>query len=202
TPISMDHMDYLGDTLPLIAAEKAAIIKAGAPVVVGRQPPEALDVIEGAAARARATLHVAGDRWIVTHERGRLAYQDEDGLLDLPAPKLFGRHQIDNAGLAIATLRVTSGPKLKPSAYETGLVRAEWPARMQRLAQGRLVAMAPAGSELWVDGGHNPEGGRAIAAALADLEERVSRPVVLIVGMLSTKDAGGFLRNFAGLAVR
>jgi dihydrofolate synthase / folylpolyglutamate synthase len=202
TPISMDHMEYLGDALPQIAAEKAAIIRPDTPVIIGRQSSEALDVIAHAANRARAPLHVAGEQWIVTHERGRLAYQDEDGLLDLPAPKLFGRHQIENAGLAIATLRVTSGAKLQASAYETGLLRAEWPARMQRLAHGRLVALAPAGSELWLDGGHNPDGARAIAAALADLEERVSRPVVLIVGMLSTKDAAGFLRNFAGLARR
>jgi dihydrofolate synthase/folylpolyglutamate synthase len=134
-------------------------------------------------------------------ERGRLVYQDRHGLFDLPSPRLFGRHQIDNAGTAIATLRA-AGFMLPASAYEQGLVKADWPARMQRLASGDLVARAPAGSEIWLDGAHNPDGGRIVAASLADLDERVSRPVVLIVGMLASKDSEGFLRNFLGLARR
>jgi dihydrofolate synthase/folylpolyglutamate synthase len=147
-------------------------------------------------------LRIAGEQWHATEERGRLVYQDDDGLIDLPAPKLYGRHQFENAGLAIATLRALPELKIPASAYEAGVVKADWPARMQRLTQGTLAAMAPPGSELWLDGGHNPDGGRAIAAALADLEERVSRPLVLIVGMLTTKDNTGFLRNFTGLARR
>ncbi|MGE5536610.1 MAG: glutamate ligase domain-containing protein, partial [Acidobacteriota bacterium] len=154
------------------------------------------------AARWRAPLKVAGEDWTATEERGRLVYQDAAGLLDLPSPKLYGRHQFENAGLAIATLRMLKPLKIPPVAYEAGMVKADWPARMQRLTQGRLVELAPAGSELWLDGGHNPDGGRATAAALADLEERVSRPLVIIVGMLSTKDCTGFLRNFTGLARR
>jgi dihydrofolate synthase/folylpolyglutamate synthase len=122
-------------------------------------------------------------------------------LLDLPAPRLYGRHQSVNAGVAIAALRM-AGCKLLPSAYETGLIKAEWPARMQRLRQGRLAALTPADSELWLDGGHNPDGGRAVAAALADLEERVSRPLVVIAGMLATKDHANFFRHFSGLAMR
>ncbi len=122
-------------------------------------------------------------------------------MLDLPAPKLYGRHQFENAGAAIAALRV-SGLKPPSAAFEAGMIRVEWPARMQRLSHGRLAALAPPDSELWLDGGHNADGGRAIAAALADLEERVSRPLVLIVGMLSTKDCAGFLKNFSGLARR
>jgi dihydrofolate synthase/folylpolyglutamate synthase len=104
-----------------------------------------------------------------------------------------------NAGTAIATLRV-AGFRIPPAAYEAGLAKADWPARMQRLTQGWLVAMVPAGSEIWLDGGHNPDGGRAIAATLADLEERVPRPLVMIVGMIGTKDFAGYLRNFTGLA--
>jgi dihydrofolate synthase/folylpolyglutamate synthase len=123
-------------------------------------------------------------------------------LLDLPPPRLFGRHQFANAGTAIATLRAIEGTRLPVSAFEEGLMRVEWPARLQRLSSGDLVALAPPGSEVWLDGGHNPEGGRAVAAALADLEERVSRPLILIAGMLSTKDAEGFLRHFLGLARR
>jgi dihydrofolate synthase/folylpolyglutamate synthase len=202
TPVSLDHAEHLGDTLAQIAAEKAGIFKAGVPAVVAAQPREALAVLERQAARLKAPIRIAGEDWTATEERGRLVYQDSGGLLDLPAPKLFGRHQFENAGVAIAALRAVDGLSLPAAAFETGIGKAEWPARMQRLSHGVLAALAPAGSELWLDGGHNPDGGRAIANALADLEERVSRPLVLIVGMLASKDCEGFLKNFTGLARR
>jgi len=198
-PVSMDHTEYLGDTLMKIAREKAGIIKRGVPVICAEQPPEAMAVIEQGAKRMHAPLHSAGEGWHVNVERGRLVYQDDRGLMDLAAPKLFGRHQFDNAGLAIATLRAQNAFRIEPAAFEAGIVNAEWPARMQRLAAGTLVEQAPQGSELWLDGGHNAEGGRVAAAALGDLEERVSRPLVVIAGMMANKDAGGFLANFAGL---
>ena len=201
TPVSIDHTDFLGDTLDKIAAEKAGILKRGVPAVVAAQHRDALTVIERQAAKLGAPLKVAGQDWTATEERGRLVYQDETGLLDLPAPKLYGRHQFENAGLAIAALRAAPF-RIAPAAYEAGIVAADWPARLHRLAQGALVERAPAGSELWLDGGHNPDGGRTIAAALADLEERVSRPLVLVVGMLRSKDCEGFLANFSGLARR
>jgi dihydrofolate synthase / folylpolyglutamate synthase len=201
TRVSLDHRDFLGDTIEAVAAEKAGIIKAGVTAVVASQAREALSVIERQAARVKAHLRIAGEDWTATEERGRLVYQDDDGLLDLPAPKLYGRHQFENAGAAIAALRA-SGLKLPAPSFEAGMIGVDWPARMQRLSQGRLVELMPPESELWLDGGHNADGGRAIAAALADLEERVSRPLVLIVGMLSTKDSEGFLRNFSGLARR
>jgi dihydrofolate synthase/folylpolyglutamate synthase len=202
TPISIDHVDFLGNSLDEIAREKAGILKRNTPAIIAAQPRDALGVIERQAARLDAPLKIAGEDWTATEERGRLVFQDEAGLLDLPAPRLYGRHQFENAGLAIAALRAVRAPKLPPSAFETGMTRADWPARMQRLTQGALFAQAPPGSEVWLDGGHNPDGGRAIAAALADLEDRVSRPLVLIVGMLATKDSEGFLRNFTGLARR
>ncbi|HVV62027.1 MAG TPA: folylpolyglutamate synthase/dihydrofolate synthase family protein [Pseudolabrys sp.] len=202
TPIAIDHTDFLGDTLEKIAFEKAGILKPGVPAIVAAQPRDARVVIERQAARWRAPLKIAGEDWTATEERGRLVYQDEAGLIDLPAPRLYGRHQFENAGVAIATLRTLQSMRIMPAAYEAGMVKAEWPARMQRLAQGRLVELTPSGSELWLDGGHNPDGGRAIAAVLADLEERVSRPLVIIAGMLATKDCAGFLRNFTGLARR
>jgi dihydrofolate synthase/folylpolyglutamate synthase len=170
------------------------------PAVVAPQPREALTVIERQAGRLKAPIRIAGEDWTASEERGRLVYQDDAGLLDLPAPKLYGRHQFENAGVAIAALRA-SGLKLPAAAFES-VGKADWPARMQRLSPGRLTALAPKGSELWLDGGHNADGGRVIAAALADLEERVSRPLVLIVGMLATKDCAAFLRNFTGLARR
>jgi dihydrofolate synthase/folylpolyglutamate synthase len=201
TPVSMDHIEFLGDTLEKIAVEKAGIFRKGVPAVIAPQTGAALAVLEREAEKVRAPLHVANQHWHAHIENGRLVYQDEQGLFDLPPPKLFGRHQFDNAGTAIAALRA-AGIRLPVKAVERGLTRAEWPARLQRLTTGRLVALAPAGAELWLDGGHNADGGRAIAAALGDLEERVSRPLVLVVGMLSTKDHAGFLRNFTGLVRR
>jgi dihydrofolate synthase/folylpolyglutamate synthase len=202
TPISIDHTDFLGPTLEKIAFEKAGIFKRNVPAIVAAQSRVVLAVLERQAARLSAPIKIAGEDWTATEERGRLVYQDENGLLDLPAPKLYGRHQFENAGLAIAALRAIAKFRISPAAFEAGMVKADWPARLHRLGAGRLVNLAPPGSELWLDGGHNPDGGRAVAAALADLEERVSRPLVLIVGMLSTKDCAGFLRNFSGLARR
>ena len=198
-PVSMDHTEFLGNTLTSIAGEKAAIIKRNVPVICAEQFPEAMTVVEAQASRMRAPLHAAGQQWNVSVERGRLVYQDDRGLMDLAAPKLFGRHQFDNAGLAIATLRAQSAFKIDPAAFEAGIVNAEWPARMQRLTSGKLVDQGPKGCEIWLDGGHNAEGGRVAAAALGDLEERVSRPLVVIAGMMANKDAEGFLANFAGL---
>jgi dihydrofolate synthase/folylpolyglutamate synthase len=202
TRIAIDHTDFLGDTLAKIAQEKAGILKHNTPAIIAAQQRDALTAIERQAARLNAPLKIAGEDWMATEERGRLVYQDDAGLLDLPAPRLYGRHQFENAGLAIAALRAIKELKLPSSAYDNGMAKADWPARLQRLPQGRLVELAPSGSELWLDGGHNPDGGRAAAAALADLEERVSRPLVLIVGMLASKDCTGFLKNFTGLARR
>jgi dihydrofolate synthase/folylpolyglutamate synthase len=198
-PLSMDHTEFLGPTLTAIAGEKVGIIKRDAPVICAEQAPEAIAVIEACARRMHAPLHRAGQEWHVGVERGRLVYQDDRGLMDLAAPKLFGRHQFDNAGLAIATLRALDAFRIEPSVFEAGIVNAEWPARMQRLSSGALVDQGPPGCEIWLDGGHNAEGGRVAAAALGDLEERVSRPLVIIVGMMANKDAHAFLANFAGL---
>lgn len=199
TPVSMDHMDFLGDTLASIAGEKAAIIKRGVPVVCAEQAGEAMAVIEAQAKRMRAPLFAANESWHVNVEHGRLVYSDERGLMDLAAPRLFGRHQFDNAGLAIATLRAIQTFKINQTAFEAGILSAEWPARMQRLTSGELLSWGPQGSEIWLDGGHNAEGGRVAAAALGDLEERVSRPLVVVAGMMANKDAQAFLANFAGL---
>ena len=199
TPISMDHTEFLGDSLAAIAGEKAAIIKLGVPVISAEQPREAMAVIEQQARRMRSPLFAAGEGWHVNVERGRLVYQDDRGLLDLAAPRLFGQHQFDNAGLAVATLRAIGKLRISNSAFECGIVNAEWPARMQRISCGPLIEWGPPGCEIWLDGGHNAEGGRVVAAALGDLEERVSRPLVVIAGMMANKDAAGFLANFAGL---
>lgn len=202
TPVSLDHQKFLGDSLQAIAHEKAGILKSLTPAVISRQQDEALTAIEREAARVGAPLAISGQDWQSREERGRLVFEDGDGLLDLPLPRLVGRHQIENAGAAIATLRSAPSLGVDQAAIEAGLGSVDWPARMQRLASGALPGLLPAGSELWLDGGHNPDGGRAVASTLAELDERSPKPIVLVVGMLNTKDSDGFLEAFAGLAGR
>ncbi|MGX9853985.1 bifunctional folylpolyglutamate synthase/dihydrofolate synthase [Limimaricola variabilis] len=193
TPIDLDHQQYLGETLPEIAGEKAGILKRGVPCVVAPQHEAALEVIEARAARLGAPLMAHGQHWHVTTEAGRLIYQDERALLDLPLPRLMGPHQIVNAGTAIAALRALGRDEAEA---EAALTRVEWPARMQRLRHGPLVDLAGE-AELWLDGGHNPAAGEALARTLAAMPDR---PVHLICGMLNTKDIAGYLRPLAGVA--
>jgi dihydrofolate synthase/folylpolyglutamate synthase len=195
TPVSMDHETFLGDTLDKIAFEKAGILKRGVTCVVGRQQDAALDVIERQAARVGAPLLVHGQHWHVTEERGRLVYQDETGLRDLPMPVLPGAHQVDNAGMALAVLRHLGQPE---AALDGAVTRAEWPARMQRLRDHPLARAHPE-AELWLDGGHNPDAGRALAAVLAGLP---TRDTVLVCGMQNTKDVAGYMGHLAGAARR
>lgn len=198
--ISLDHQSYLGDRVELIAAEKAGIFKRGVPAVVGAQTvPVALDVLRTQAARVGAPLRVYGEDFFAFAERGRFVYQDERGLLDLPLPKLPGRHQLGNAALAIAGLRA-AGFDPSAQAIESGVARAEWPGRMQRLTSGALFARATPGAEIWIDGGHNPGAGTVVAEAIAEMEDRVPRPLVLVAGMLNTKEPVGFFEAFAGMA--
>ena len=191
TSISIDHRDLLGDTLQAIAAEKAGIIKPGIPVVTGAQDPAALDVIAEIAERLGAPLSVRSRDWDIVAQGSGFRFTDAAGSLDLPAPSLPGLHQIDNAGIAVAVLRV-AGAAMAPA----GLAAAEWAGRMQRLS-GRLAAMAPAESELWLDGGHNEGAGRVLADVLRGWHDR---PIHLIVGMKRTKDAGDFLRPLLPMA--
>ena len=202
TAVGRDHADYLGDTLSSVAAEKAGVFKPGCPAVIAPQDYEEADAVlrERAESAGAHPILVGAQDFSVHEECGRLVYQDESGLLDLPRPRLPGRHQFANAGTAIAALRAAGFGDLESAVYEAGMSRVDWPGRLQRLTNGRLASIAPPGSELWLDGGHNPDGARAISAALADIEDRSAAPLVLIVGMLGTKDAGGFLRHFAGLA--
>lgn len=201
TSIGHDHAEYLGTSLAGVAQEKAGIIKRGRPLVIAPQDHlEADTALRERAERLGADpVRIGNQDFSVHQERDRLVYQDEDGLIDLPLPRLPGPHQFINAGTAIAALRA-GGYALEPDHYEAGMLRAEWPARLQRLTRGRLLGLAPEGSELWLDGGHNRDGGRAVAATLADLEERSPAPLVLIAAMLGSKDTDGYLANFKGLA--
>lgn len=193
TPVSIDHQQYLGETLAEIAGEKAGIIKRNTPCIVGPQQDEALEVIEHKAARLNAPLFVHGQHWHVSEERGRLIYQDETGLLDLPLPALIGAHQVQNAGGAIAALRHLG---FDDTACEGAVTNAVWPARMQRLRTGPIVDAAN-GAEVWLDGGHNAAAGTALAEAILRLPKQ---PLHLICGMLATKDTTGFMQPLRQLA--
>jgi dihydrofolate synthase / folylpolyglutamate synthase len=193
TPVDYDHQQYLGETIAEIAGEKAGIIKRGVPCVVGPQHDAGLAVIEARAAALGAPLLAHGQHWHVSEERGRLVFQDDHGLLDLPAPNLPGPHQFMNAGAALAVLRHLG---FGEDACEAAVTRAYWPARMQRLKAGPLVEAAGA-AELWLDGGHNPSAGAAIAQTLMRMPQR---PTHLICGMLRTKDPVGFLTHLRPMA--
>lgn len=190
TPVDLDHQQFLGDTLPAIAGEKAGIIKRGVPCIVGPQHEAAMDVIENVAQRLGAPLIAYGQHFHVARERDRVVYQDDTGLLDLPLPALRGPHQIQNAGAVLAALRHLGADE---AACEAALTNATWPARMEKLMSGALVDRA-ALAELWLDGGHNPAAGHSIAATLDTLPKR---PTHLICGMLNTKDVGGFMAPLA-----
>ena len=199
TPVSIDHVEFLGDTVEKIAFEKAGIFKRGAPAVLGPQSDTALAVLERGAARLRAPLSIAGQDYLCRAENGRMIFQDDEGLLDLPLPRLPGAHQIDNAGTAIAALRRCFAD-LPEVAFAEGVAAATWPGRLQRLNKGKLAALAPEGAELWLDGGHNAAGGAVLSEALADFARKAPAPLVLLYGSLQTKDSTGFLHHFVGLA--
>jgi dihydrofolate synthase / folylpolyglutamate synthase len=199
-PIALDHQAYLGDKVELIAAEKAGIMKRGRPVVIGQQEFDAArDVLVSTADRLASPVAVYGQDFSAHEEFGRLIYQDEDGLHDLPLPRLPGRHQYANAAAAIRAVKA-AGFTVTDEMMEKAMAKVEWPARLQRLSEGRLLDFAPQGAEIWLDGGHNPAGGEVIAEAMAAFEERQPRPLYLITGMINTKDPVGYFRAFADIA--
>jgi len=200
TPVDYDHLEMLGPELGKIAWEKAGIIKRGRPVVCARQQDEALAVIETEAETLAAPLTLMGRDFDAYEERGRLVVQHQDGLLDLPAPSLFGEHQFANAGLAVAAILALDDPRIDEAAIGGGVASAVWPGRFQRLTTGPLAERATArGADLWLDGAHNPHAGRALARACTRLTAD-RRPLAMIVGMLGRKDAAGFFEAFRDLA--
>ena len=186
TPVSYDHPQFLGETVAEIAGEKAGILKRRVPCIVARQQDDAAEVIEARAARLGVPLIAEGQHWHVAEERGRTVYQDDRGLLDLPAPSLMGAHQFQNAGVAIAALRHLG---FDDTACEAAVTRAVWPARMQKLKTGPLLDSAPE-AEFWLDGGHNAACGETLAESLTRLPERETH---LVCGMMNTKDVAGYL---------
>jgi dihydrofolate synthase/folylpolyglutamate synthase len=199
-PVSLDHEAYLGDRVELIAAEKAGIIKPGCPVVVGAQETEAAQaVLIETTERLGCPVTLYGQDFLAYEENGRMVYQDDNGLMDLPSPILPGRHQYANAAAAIAAVRA-AGFEIGQAAAERAMKKVYWPGRMQRLPKGRLTELAPPGAEIWLDGGHNPGAGLVVAEALVEQEEKQPRPLFLICGMINTKDQTGYFRAFEGMA--
>ncbi len=206
TPISLDHQEFLGHTLAAIAAEKAGILKAGVPAILGPQEPEAAAILTARAAELQAPLFRCGPDWQARVEGGRMIWQGDGVTLDLPQPALLGPHQILNAGTAVACARRLRAVTVPEAALSEGLLWVEWPARLQRLRRGPLADRLPPGAELWLDGGHNPSAGHALAAMIAQwaAEDRRQggepRPIAFTVGMKENKDLAGFLAPLAAAA--
>jgi dihydrofolate synthase/folylpolyglutamate synthase len=200
TSISLDHEKYLGSELSQTAYEKSGILKQGVPCIVARQEQEVLQVIEARATELDAPLIAQGEAWDAFEQHGRLVFQTDTSLIDLPLPRLPGRHQIDNAGMALAAVRALAGEKVGSDALSAGLKSARWPARLQNITDSVLKAHIVEGSEIWLDGGHNASAAQVLAHAMAEMEERVPQPLHLICGMMTGKDAAAFFSHFKGLA--
>ncbi len=198
TPIDYDHAEFLGRDLAGIAREKAGIIKRHVPVFVGNQGEIVQAVLEAEAGKHRAPIKFLGEDFQSYRQHGRLVFENDEALMDLPPPALPGAHQYQNAGLAIAVARHM---QLPDAAISKGLETVTWPARLQVLTEGPYAEMArDAGGELWLDGGHNPHAARAVATTMAELEAGSARPLILITGILANKDIGGFMDAYEGLA--
>jgi dihydrofolate synthase/folylpolyglutamate synthase len=200
-PVDFDHAEFLGTDIRVIAAAKAGIIKPGRPVVCARQREEAEQVIEARADKLGAPLQLMGRDFDAYAQAGRMAFQGADRLLDLPSPSLAGAHQVENAGLAIAAAVAFGGAMADEGAIARGVSSAVWPARLQHLTRGPYGEKAAArGSDLWLDGTHNPHGARALSQALQAMAARDGRPVALVMGILGNKDAAGMFEAFKPLS--
>jgi len=202
TTVSPDHQNFLGDSLTEIAGEKAGILKPGVRGVISHQAPDAAKAIQGRADALGIDLLRQGREWQVEDRDGALCFQSDKGTLQLPLPALKGVHQVQNAGLALACLQNLTGFTLSGEDLAAGLTKVHWPGRLQRLHKGPLYEQLGPNGELWLDGGHNPGAGAALAQTLQDWRERDETPrqLHLIMGMLRRKDAAGFLAPFRTLA--
>ena len=197
-PVALDHQAYLGDTISKIAFEKAGIIKRKIPVAVGRQQDDARDTIEEVARKNGSMIVIAGQDFDAYRDATGFVYQDEDGLLDLPMPKLIGEHQLDNAALAIAAIRLAK-IKVSPEAFAQGMLNVTWPGRLERLPNGKITTQLSGHSDVWIDGGHNPSAGEAIAAELMRQNANSARKTLLVCGMINTKEPYGYFKPFEKL---
>ena len=191
-PIGRDHESFLGSRIEDIAREKAGILKPGAPAVFAPQVQPALAVLRERAAALGCPVWEHGRDYRAVREGERLRYRDPAGTLDLPLPALLGRHQLDNAALAVAAARALSRWRIGEAAIARGLRSVRWPGRLQRINKGPLTSRLPEDAQLWIDGAHNPHAAEALARALGELAP--GRRWHLVLGMLATKDLEGFLR--------
>ena len=197
--LGLDHQSWLGNSILDIAGEKAGIAKKGVPLLLSRYPKSVTARISEVAGLAGAKLLIRGQDWDAALYEGALHYRDVQGKVPLPLPRLLGAHQLDNAALAVAMLRHQNAIPVPEAGLRAGMGWAEWPARLQKLERGPLTSKLPAGSEVWLDGGHNPAAGRAIADTFRG-HPLAERPFYIVLGMLAAKDAAGFLKPFAGRA--
>ncbi|HYB10020.1 MAG TPA: folylpolyglutamate synthase/dihydrofolate synthase family protein [Alphaproteobacteria bacterium] len=195
TPVSIDHTQFLGNTLEAIAFEKAGILRPGVVAAIGPQLPGAMGVIEAQAERLGTPLYRFGVEWRVDPTSSGIRYEGQRWRLDLPRPALLGAHQIFNAGVSIAAAERLEGFHMTPAHLKAGLANVEWPARLQRLVLGPLRNLLPEPAwELWLDGGHNAAAGEILAAQASQWTDK---PLALVYGMLKTKDAAHFLAPLA-----
>ncbi len=197
-PVALDHQAYLGDTIAKIAFEKAGIIKKHVPVAVGRQQDEARETIEEVARKNQSPITILGQDFDAYRDATGFVYQDEEGLLDLPMPKLAGEHQLDNAALAMAAIRLAN-IKVSPEAFAQGMLDVTWPGRLEKLPSGKITKALGNKTDIWIDGGHNPSAGEAIAAELSRQNTGSSRKTLLICGMINTKEPLGYFKPFEKL---
>ena len=201
TPVSMDHEAFLGDTIEKIAFEKAGIIKPKRPLVIGYQEEDgAQNVLIQRAEAVGSPYRLYGRDFQAFEQHGRMVFQDNTQLLDLPLPKLKGHHQLTNAATAISAVR-QAGFELSVSQISDAVAETFWPARLQPITSGTIHSLAPAGAEILLDGGHNPAAGQALRAEMRALSMRAPRPLYIITGMINTKNSAGFLVHFKDLAV-
>lgn len=203
TPVSLDHQQFLGETLPEIAAEKAGIIKQGAPLIIGPQKKTGLDVIRETASRLGIKPLLINQDWHaeIKKDGTGVLYEDWCSVLDLPLPPLVGNHQVANAAMAVAIAHAQKAVHIPDAAIKAGLGWVRWPARLQELKNTPLNTILPDGSDIWLDGGHNPAAGEVIRTFLQGVNP-VERSVTVILGMMGTKDVVGFLKPLTGLVNR
>lgn len=200
TSLGLDHQQYLGETIQEIAFAKAGILKRDIPGIIGPQEEAARQTVEAIAEKIGAPLKIANQDWQAYVQHGRLVFQDENGLLDLPLPALPGAHQVDNAGNAIAAVRALNDKRITEDHFAKGMTAVTWPARMQKLGQGRLRDLVSQDTELWLDGAHNALASSVIAQTLREMNVKSPRPLIIIWGLLNTKKPGDFIANFKDMA--
>ena len=194
TPIAMDHCEYLGKSITAIAGEKAGILKAGVPCVVGRQEADAMRAIQARAENLAVPLYRLGMDWQWQSKGNHAVYSSRTRTIPF-SPALIGRHQYDNAAAAIACIDQLPQFSISDAQVQAGIATTQWQGRLEPITQGGYRDVLPSYLELWLDGGHNPQGGAILAAWL--LEQH--KDVYLVCGMIKGKDTLGYLQTLSSV---